>query len=186
MASTLAQHCPFKLGKRPDDLHHHPPRGGSGIDRFSQASEASAGLLDSLHQDQHVFQGARKSIQFVNCARSGTQTSLKSVGWALSGWVRVPVLRTRLSIFNANASAKRVPQVHEVGDDYAFAFLRRQFLRQQTLSDAALDARDLRLDQLAHTVAIFLLKGMNSFLLDVSGFVRMGASSRAANATIHF
>src|ERR1700759_5783438 len=57
---------------------------------------------------------------------------------ALSGWVRVPVLRTRLSIFNANAPAKRVPQVHEVGDDYAFAFLRRQFLRQQGVG--ALDA----------------------------------------------
>src|SRR6201995_5195706 len=126
----------------------------------------AASVLDDLIQ-----QGARQIIQQ---GRGGTGRHARTVQQreidrrpacrgaqrlsALSGWVRVPVLRTRLSIFNANASAKRVPQVHEVGDDYAFAFLRRQFLRQQTLADAALDARDLRLDQRAHTVAIFLLK----------------------------
>jgi hypothetical protein len=55
---------------------------------------------------------------------------------ALSGWVRVPVQWAQLSIFDANAPAKRVPQVDEVGDDHTFAFLRRKFLRQQTLADA--------------------------------------------------
>ncbi|HEX8893047.1 MAG TPA: hypothetical protein VF783_06975, partial [Terriglobales bacterium] len=46
----------------------------------------------------------------------------------------------------ANAPAERVPQVDEVGDDDTLVLLRFDFLRQQTLADAALDARDLRLD----------------------------------------
>jgi hypothetical protein len=92
---------------------------------------------------------------------------------ALSGWVRVPVLRTRLSIFNANGSAKRVPQVHQVGDDYAFAFVRGQFLRQQTLADAAPDARDLCLDQRAHTIAIFRLCRNKDGMTKKSNLVRM-------------
>jgi hypothetical protein len=50
---------------------------------------------------------------------------------ALFGWVRAPVLRTRLSIFNVNAPSKRVPQVHEVGDDDTLVLLRGDFLRQQ-------------------------------------------------------
>jgi hypothetical protein len=57
-----------------------------------------------------------------------------------------PVLRARLSIYSANASANRAAHVHEVGDDDTFSFLQRQFLRQQALADAALDARDLCLD----------------------------------------
>jgi hypothetical protein len=66
---------------------------------------------------------------------------------ALFGWVRVPVLRTQLSIFNANASAERVPQVDEVGDNDPLVLLRGEFLRQQTLTDTALEARDLRLNK---------------------------------------
>ena len=68
---------------------------------------------------------------------------------ALSGWVRVPVLWTQLSIFDPNAPAKRVPQVDEVGDDDTLVLLRGDFLRQQTLADAAFNAGDLRLDERA-------------------------------------
>ncbi|MGF6971645.1 DNA replication protein DnaC [Paraburkholderia sp. JPY465] len=53
---------------------------------------------------------------------------------------------TRLCIFDANRFAEGVPPVQQVGDDYAFAFLRRKLLRQQALADAALDARDLCLE----------------------------------------
>ncbi|MBB5429628.1 transposase [Paraburkholderia atlantica] len=78
----------------------------------------------------------------------------KQYRWALSGWARVPVPWTRLCIFDPNRFAEGVPPVQQVGDDYAFAFLRRKLLRQQAFTDAALDARDLCLDQRAHTVAV--------------------------------
>jgi hypothetical protein len=86
------------------------------------------------------------------------------------------MLRPQLFIFNA----ERVPQVHEVGDDDTLVLLRGEFLRQQTLADAALDVRDLRLNQRAHTIAIFPLKGLSSFLLDVSGDLVMPACFRLA------
>ncbi|KAF7961506.1 hypothetical protein AWV80_32600 [Cupriavidus sp. UYMU48A] len=41
------------------------------------------------------------------------------------------MLWTRLCIFDANRFAEGVPPVQQVGDDYAFAFLRRKLLRQQ-------------------------------------------------------
>ena len=50
---------------------------------------------------------------------------MEACGRALSGWVRVPVLRTHLCIFDAKRFAKGIPQVNEVGDNHAFAFLRR-------------------------------------------------------------
>ncbi|MGF6536902.1 hypothetical protein OKW32_000188 [Paraburkholderia youngii] len=62
---------------------------------------------------------------------------------ALSGWVRVPVPWTRLCIFDANRFAEGVPPVQQVGDDYAFAFLRRKLLRQQAFADAALLMREI-------------------------------------------
>ncbi|MGF6666191.1 hypothetical protein QF000_007924 [Paraburkholderia atlantica] len=85
----------------------------------------------------------------------------------MSGWVQVPVPWTRLCIFEANRFAEGVPPVQQVFDDYAFAFLRRKLLRQQALADAALDARDLCLDQRARTVAVFLVKCVDAFVLDL-------------------
>ncbi|MFM0515209.1 hypothetical protein [Paraburkholderia sp. RL17-373-BIF-A] len=52
------------------------------------------------------------------------------------------MLRTQLSIFDANAPAEQIPQVRQVGDDPAFLLLRLDLARQQTRTDAALDARD--------------------------------------------
>jgi hypothetical protein len=46
---SLAEHCPFKLGKCSDHLHHHAPRGRGGIDRFRQAPKSGLSLMDSLH-----------------------------------------------------------------------------------------------------------------------------------------
>jgi len=66
---------------------------------------------------------------------------------ALSGWVRVPVLQTQLSIFDANRFAEGVPQVDDVGDDHAFAFLRRHLLCLQSGAQASFDPRDLRFNQ---------------------------------------
>ncbi|MGC3029219.1 hypothetical protein ACPUER_29465 [Burkholderia sp. DN3021] len=46
-----------------------------------------------------------------------------------------------------NALAERISYVHEVGDQDTLVFLRGNFARQQTLTDAAFDARDLRLNE---------------------------------------
>lgn len=77
------------------------------------------------------------------------------------------MLRTQLSIFDANRSAEGIPQVDDVGNDDALALLRRDLLRQQGGAKASLDARDLRLDARAKAVAEFLVERINTLFLDV-------------------
>src|SRR5260370_30474921 len=88
---------------------------------------------------------------------------------ALFGRVRLYSLRTQLCIFDGNRPPKRIPQVNDVGDDHALAFLGRDFLRQQGRADASLDTGDLRLNQGAQPISIFLAKRINAaFFLDVA------------------
>ncbi|MFM0515349.1 hypothetical protein [Paraburkholderia sp. RL17-373-BIF-A] len=90
------------------------------------------------------------------------------IRWALFGRPGVYMLRTQLSIFDANAPAEGIPQVQQVGDDPAFVLLRLDPARQQTRTDTALDARDLRLDERALAVAIFVAKRMDALFLKCS------------------
>jgi hypothetical protein len=77
------------------------------------------------------------------------------------------VLWTRVRIFDTNRLAEGVPQVNEVSDDEAFAHLRSGLLRQQGRANASLDARDLRFDSRAQTIAVFLVERINAIVLNV-------------------
>src|SRR5260370_28549951 len=81
---------------------------------------------------------------------------------ALFGRVRLYSLRTQLCIFDGNRPPKRIPQANDVRDDHALAFLGRDFLRQQGRADASLDTGDLRLNQGAQPISIFLVKRLNA------------------------
>ncbi|WP_232450812.1 hypothetical protein, partial [Burkholderia ubonensis] len=71
-------------------------------------------------------------------------------------------MQTQLCIFDANRSAECIPQVQQIADDHALTLLRFESARQQSRADAALDSRDLRFDQRALAVAVFVPECMNA------------------------
>jgi hypothetical protein len=78
------------------------------------------------------------------------------------------LLRTQHCIFSANAPAKRIPQINEVSDDDDLVFLWSDVLRWQTLTEAALDARDSRFDKRAQAVAVFVAERTDTLFVDVA------------------
>ncbi|MCP3713357.1 transposase [Paraburkholderia sp. CNPSo 3274] len=87
------------------------------------------------------LQGSTVSLDGVyDCRENRRAIFNRGMRPALFGWVRVPLLWTHLSIFDANRPAEGVPQVDEVGDDDALALLRGDLLRQQGGANASLDA----------------------------------------------
>ena len=63
--------------------------------------------------------------------------------------------------------ANRIPKVKDAGDDYAFAFLRRDLLRQEGGANASLDTRDLCFAPRAHALAVFPVERIDAFVGDV-------------------
>ncbi|MFL9989486.1 hypothetical protein [Paraburkholderia sediminicola] len=91
----------------------------------------------------------------------------------MSSW-----LRTQLCRPDANGLAEAVPQVHEVGDDQALALLRFEPARQQSRADAAFDSRDLRFDQCALAIPVFVPECMDALVLDVPNEMIVPARDR--------
>ena len=63
---AFPKHGPFELGEGADHLHHHPSCGGGRVDGLGQAAESRAGLLDALHDREHVAKGAREPVQLLD------------------------------------------------------------------------------------------------------------------------
>jgi hypothetical protein len=67
----------------------------------------------------------------------------------------VPIwFRAQLSIFYANRLAEGVPPIERVGNEHAFMLLRFDFAHERSRANAALDARDLRLDERTLFIAV--------------------------------
>jgi len=66
-AGALADHGTLELGKGPDHLHHHPPRGRGGVDRLREASETRARGCDPLHDMQHVLGLVYSKVRKTTC-----------------------------------------------------------------------------------------------------------------------
>ncbi len=60
---SLPDHGALELGERADHLHHHAAGRGGGVDVLGDRAEAGAGIGDSLHDVQHVFQRARQAVE---------------------------------------------------------------------------------------------------------------------------
>ena len=63
---SLSDHGALELCERADHLQHHAAGRGSGVDRLGDRAEAGAGIADSLHDVEHVFQRAGQAVEFLD------------------------------------------------------------------------------------------------------------------------